>query len=323
MWGVDHLRWPSVIGVEAYTSARDAFHWTYSVAYTNLIEADACCGPNPTLTYRHRVFLPSAGIAYDFPLRALRLRVQGAAGPYFVQQSRTGTPPPGVGARETEWRTGFLTTKIGASLLYESPGGIGGVVGVHQFSEYGLGGGLSGGQVVPYLGVSWRLSTKRPSRPLTIDSVIPLAPPPETPEPPPVIRRAREDALARVFMGPEPGRILRLSAADTTVTGRFLGQRQDTVFITGNGYTFAASHANIDSVSLRTRRLGLSTLNGALIGAFVFGGLAAIAFDTGCDYCFDNKMTAAAVFALPGAAAGAIIGHAIGWMSRPWRRLYP
>jgi hypothetical protein len=142
----------------------------------------------------------------------------------------------------------------------------------------------------------------------------------------PHARRVREDSVARMLSGIRLQREVRVSVPGSTLVGNFGGLRADSAVVTPRSLdTRAVALSEITSVSIRTRRVWRSTGRGALWGGALFGVTALIATyaEPDCDYCINDPMDAALIFAIPGLMAGAVVGHVVGWVNRPWRRLYP
>jgi hypothetical protein len=315
---VDPDRNASFLGAELVANRRGVFHWTFGVAHSRMTTVNSCCGPNPTLSYHYQTYLPSVGIAYDFPVKPFRLRIGGSAGPLVLRQSRSGTPPPGVGGGDPSWQWQFLYTAMGASLHYEWRDTWGIVAGTRLYNRHNPFGGTSDGQLAPYLGLSW--SWPRPSaRSNKLDSLSP------TPRLDSETRPANDAQIARVFARVPRRTGLRVATSDSVVEGRFSALRADSVVIATAAGPHAVGLSDITSAWKSQRRVGRSTWRGALWGGGIAAALAALGTmrQPDCDYCINDPGTAAVLFAIPGTAAGAIVGHLVGWIHRPWRRMFP
>jgi hypothetical protein len=309
---VDPQRRASFFGAELVTNAHDEFHWTFGVAHSRLTTPNSCCGATPTLSYHYSAILPTAGIAYDFPVRRLRFRFRGDAGPILLTQSRSGIPPAGVGPGDPSWQLDWwsLHTAFGGSAHYESRDGWGALAGLRVHHRLSIFGGVSDGQLAPFAGFAW--SWPKPPAPASRTRA-PLTLPQDT------LR------LAQSFSHLNPGTWVRIVTRRWRHEGQF--QRIDAdsvVLITASGEeNFALS--DITQTWIRRRQLGRSTLIGTAWG----GGIAAVVAATAtaqqpnCDYCINDPAAAAFIFAIPGAVVGTVVGHIVGWVHRPWRRLYP
>lgn len=316
---IDRNRQTPFLGVEVVTRADNAFHWTFGLAHARLTTPNSCCGPTPTLSYHYHAYLPTVGLAHDVPIGPVYVRTSAAVGPAILRQSRTGTPPPYLSDGAPSWQWDYLHTALGASLHCESRNGWGVLAGTRMHNQLSPWGGLSESQMAPHVGFSWiwPRSAVRETR-----SGVPGSPrthaAAQAVDTSAAARRAR--ALAS-FPRRAP---IRVETHQQTFEGRLGAIRSDTLIIT-NALADTVPIANIVSIWRAQRRVGRSTLRGALWGAGISAAIAAAATaaEEDCDYCINDPAAAALIFAIPGSVAGALVGHVIGWLHRPWRRVYP
>ncbi|HEX6369465.1 MAG TPA: hypothetical protein VF006_11075 [Longimicrobium sp.] len=144
----------------------------------------------------------------------------------------------------------------------------------------------------------------------------------------PAAGQQTDSARAALWLrGVCPGREVQISTTwGERVRGRCAPIESTQLRLTGDAREQVVPFAGIDSLWVRQRGSGSGAGIGALLGALAGGGAALLLSQGLCeseDGCVNDTLVVGMGAAATLGTVGALLGGAVGHMTRVWRRIYP